>query len=518
MENRVDNREGQRGLMLDDRACAFELETTFDDNVGSYGNMFDIKTLGGEISIYAMDIYVDLTKPVNYEIYTKPNSFKDDNGKLSLKAWTLVKKGAVVGTGRHSGTLIRDFSLGNLTMAPNEVRAFYVTLDSSDLRYRDIAQEMPAAVVGDLYIDNEDIAVYVGVSLNGFPLLPSTQFFGKRVWSGRFYYEAQRACIPSASPSMVELPSISPSSYPSTLTPTFQPTLEPSESPSATAPTLLPTLEISAAPSRIEPDEWMCPNNKVLQTAIDGGTGAYGNMFTVTAKREPVKITTLSLHTDYEGGNITAIVYTRLGDFIGYENEPRAWRKISQSTFRGAGHGFFSKIPPEDFEPLYLFANDTVSIYITLTTADMRYSRTNGTLGSSIASNDYIDVSAGVGVADYPFASEFFLYAPRVFNGAIHFNTDADCLPMMNISYSFNVEHPDDITGTDLNRLIENNVEMTARSLISTEPVLAAHARDHQVSIDSARVLQVQGELMAIHGRIALILRSILAHCCSRFM
>ncbi|KAI2507035.1 hypothetical protein MHU86_7420 [Fragilaria crotonensis] len=620
MENHGDNHQGQRGLMLDDRACTFELETTFDDNMGSYGNMFDIKTLGGEISIYAMDIYVDVMKLVNYEIYTKPNSFKDDNGKLSLQPWTLVKKGSVVGAGRHAGTPIRDFSLGKLTMAPNEVRAFYVTLDSSDLRYRNITEEMPTAVVGDLYIDNEDIAVYVGVSVGGFPLLTETPFFGKRAWSGRFYYQAGRTCVPSASPSVVELPSISPtpvpsrpfdtssptaspttadptvgdtfeptvatwnvpsrarsadptetatttepsialsseptvalsfdptiyrssepsvigatleptlatsteptaadtseptespsseptvssfpttsnpspqpSSSPSTLKPTSQPTLEPSESPTVPAPTLLPTLEISATPSRAQPDEWICSNKKVLQTALDGGTGAFGNMFTVTAKGEPVRITTLSLHTDYEGGNITAMVYTRLGDFAGYENEPRAWRKISHSTFRGAGHGFLSKIPMEEFEPLYLFANDTVAIYITLTTADMRYSRTNSTLGSIIASNDYIDISAGVGVADYPFASEFFLYAPRVFNGAIHFNTDADCLPMMNISYSFNVQHPKDITGIDLNRLIENNVEMTARSLISTEPVLVAQARDHQVSIDCAQVLQVQG-------------------------
>ena len=144
--------------------------------MGSYGNMFDIKTLGGEISIYAMDIYVDVMKFVNYEIYTKPNSFKDDNGKLSLQPWTLVKKGYLMEAGRHEATPIRDFSLGNLTMAPNEVRAFYLTLDSSDLRYRNIIEEMPTAVVGDIYFDNEDIAVYVGVSIGGFPILTGAPF------------------------------------------------------------------------------------------------------------------------------------------------------------------------------------------------------------------------------------------------------------------------------------------------------------------------------------------------------
>jgi hypothetical protein len=47
----MEKNENQRRLMLDDTACTFELETTFDDNMGSYGNMFDVKTLDGEISI-----------------------------------------------------------------------------------------------------------------------------------------------------------------------------------------------------------------------------------------------------------------------------------------------------------------------------------------------------------------------------------------------------------------------------------------------------------------------------------
>jgi hypothetical protein len=54
-------------------------------NMGSYGNMFDIKTLGGEIYIYTIGIYVDVISSVNYKVYTsKLGSFKDNNVKLSL--------------------------------------------------------------------------------------------------------------------------------------------------------------------------------------------------------------------------------------------------------------------------------------------------------------------------------------------------------------------------------------------------------------------------------------------------
>ena len=86
-------------------------------NMGSFGNMFDIKTLGGEISIYAIGIYVDVTTSVNYEIYTsKLNSFNDDNGKLSLLPMDISQERICDGAGRRLGTPIRDFAIGNLTI------------------------------------------------------------------------------------------------------------------------------------------------------------------------------------------------------------------------------------------------------------------------------------------------------------------------------------------------------------------------------------------------------------------
>ena len=579
-ENELDERDG---------ACnSYSLTSSYDDNLGSYGNMFDVRTYDEEITLFGVDFYTDITDKVTYKIYTKSNSFHDDGGKEGLSAWTLLKTGSTFGAGWKKGTPVRDFPMGNLTMAPNEKRSFYVTLTTTDLRYRDIRGERPDAVVGDTYVQNEDLEIQVGVSLGNYPLTGKNTFFGKRGWSGSLhYYLAGHTCAPSTSPSMLDSqsPSSSPSQNPSaspsmldsqspsssqsqnpsgpldtpsptvtlstapstppslaaSVEPTIEPSLAspteptitlstaPSPAPSIAAsgePTIEPSLaasidptastpvpsptpssapslsldpssapstvpmalpSLSMSPSRDQPDEWECSDNNAVETTFDGGTGAYGNMFTVTAKEEAVRITTLSFHTDNSKGNVTAMVYTKMGDFVGYENEPRAWKKISESTLWGAGGGYPSMIPIMDFESVHLLPNETAAFYITLTTADIRYSNTkNTTLGSPIASDDYLDVSAGVGLADYPFASEYFLYAPREFNGVVHFSKEADCLPLLKMTYSFNIHHPADIVGSELYRLVANNVETSARSLLDTQPILLDWAKNHHVSVDSA--------------------------------
>lgn len=248
------------------------------------------------------------------------------------------------------------------------------------------------------------------------------------------------------------------------------------------------------SPSRKELDDWKCADNQILTTLLNGTTGAYGNMFTVTAKATPIRITTLSFHTRNQDEDVTVLVYTKQGNFVGFENEPRAWRKISDVSLRGAGPGYASKIPFQDFEPVFVFPNQTAAFYITLKTADMLYSLTNSTLGSTVVSNNYLDVNAGVGLADFPFASEFFLYAPRVFNGVVHYSSDARCLPMMNITFSMNINYASELPGSELNRLVADNVEMAARTLMDTDLTLLDYAKNHKVSVDSAIVVQAKGK------------------------
>jgi hypothetical protein len=221
-----------------------------------------------------------------------------------------------------------------------------------------------------------------------------------------------------------------------------------------------------------------------------------GNMFTVTAKaKTPIKITTLSFHTLNQEKDVTVIVHTKQGDFVGFEESTPGMEGNFRSVHEGSWPGVREPNPFQDFEPVFVYPNETVSFYITLKTAEMMYSIANGTLGSAVASNEYLQVNAGVGVADFPFASEYFLYYTRAFNGVVHYSSDARCLPMMNITFALNINYSSDLPGSDLNRLVADNVEMTARKLMDMDSRLLEYAMKYKVSVvDSAIAVRAQGK------------------------
>jgi len=509
---------GSRG----EESCAKEIETTYLDNLGSYANMFDIKTYDS-MEIYAVDIYTDVTKEIFYQIYTKPNSFKDNGGLRDLSVWTLLKEGSVIGRGFGNGTAIRDFDVGNLTIDAEETVAFYITLNTTDLRYRNISGEMPLATAGDIYTQNEDMEIHVGISIGEYPLRRnSTFFYDQRVWSGTLHYIVDRPC-PSSTPSI--LPSNPPSEFasgtPATLgnsevsaesqylttaisqSPSFVPSFVPSFIPS-----FAPSLSTSSSPSfpdiTVRPDlqtvnKNSCYQSDTLVTPLNGTTGAYGSIFSVTSKEETLEITTLSFHTDFSGGNVTAIVYTKIGDFVGYENDPSAWKRISQSTFRGSGSGHGSTISKDEFESVLLYPMETASFYVTLTTADLRYSRPDTLeLGDKIVSNRYLDVNAGYGLADYPFASEFFIYSPRLFNGIVHYDRGSDigsaCLSNTNVTYIFNIVHSKGVAESEIFQLVANRCDEVARGLMVSNDELRNFREEYNMSLDIASARRSDGK------------------------
>ena len=816
----------------DGETCDTSLLTTYYDNLGSFGNMFDILTYEKDISLYQFDFYTDLTSEVQYELYTKHNGFRDDHAKTNLDKWTLLQKGTATGMGIRRGTPIH--LKDSLWIPSNSKRAFFITLTTTDIRYRNIEHDMPHAVVGTPFVSDENLEIHVGVSVGEYPI--GRTFFGKRAWSGTLHYIANAACPseePSGTPSDTpstdypsRLPSWMPSGYPTgrpscvptttptqtpttaiptpdptthapilpdetleptvvasesptleqttvsptqnpitvsptqsstieptTLTPTpvptthapikpddtleptlvasdtptvqpttssptpaptthaptkpnetleptivasatptiqpttssptpaptthapikpdetleptmvesaapimgpttdapskitptpdpttrsptvlgdtFEPTVTATEAPTPTTtdeltikqttpdptthsptapgdtmepittatitptdepstalhPTLFPTThsptmqgdtreptniassgptqfpstasptqipraspsrtptrpgdtfgptnQSSSAPSKIpsssapiessfnpsvhiflrtdnfflEPprpaptpapptgapvtrrpssapiERSACQDHHEVQTTFAGGTGAFGNMFTVTSKDRALAISTVSFHTDYDG-DVTAEVYTRAGDFVGFENDPHAWTRVARAAVHGAGMDHGSVIPKEHFDAIHMKPNETVSLYVTLTTADIRYTRTNRTLGEPLASHEFLDVNAGAGLADYPYATEFFLYVPRAFNGIVHFDIDAECLPTVDVTYSFNVQAPKAYDQPKVMHLVENSVEQAMRGLFGSEFVLMEHAEKHKAGID----------------------------------
>ena len=502
---------------LEYQGCVNELTTTFQDNLGSYGNMFDIYTYES-MELYGIDIYTDRNSTVDYEIYTKANTFKEDSGKENITSWTLLIEGSAIGQGRRSPTPVRGFQ--PLIIPFHTTMAFYVTLTTPDIRYRDIRMEMPNAQVGDVFTKNDDLEIRVGISVGEYPM--ATSFFGRRAWSGTLHYVLENSCpsaAPSPAPSRTESllpstpqPSVPPSMVESltpsqreSLTPSQRESLTPSQTESLTpsqreslTPSLLPSPQESMFPTA-EPTQvaskflGQCTEEGTINTTVEGGTGAFGSMFTVTSHNSSLKITSLSFHTDFTEGPITAQVFTKKGDFIGFENLPEAWLQIAESVLIGEGAGLRTKIPTNDFDAVNMYPHETRAFYITLTSADIRYSRTNVTLGEPVVGNEVLSVNAGAGLADYPFATKFFIYEPREFNGAVHYNSAVECLPTDDVAYVFHVHHSPGMREVDLTRLLNINVHTTMQGLFETDPTLLEYQASNHLRLERTTTI-VTGE------------------------
>lgn len=233
--------------------------------------------------------------------------------------------------------------------------------------------------------------------------------------------------------------------------------------------------------------------NNILATQLDGDTGAFGNMFTVTSGNETIEISSISVHTDFASGTVTALVYVKEGGYLGFENDPVAWRKVAESTVLGNGAGKPTMIPREHFDPITMGPDQTIALYVTLDKPDIRYTRTATPAGNPVASSAQLSINAGAGLADYPFATEFFMYQPRVFNGLIHYASAADCYPLSEVGYAFNVHHSRSISQRQLTGQVASSLEQVVVGLVESQPTLRAFKQDHAMSVHEVRVTPTGG-------------------------
>jgi hypothetical protein len=449
------------------QGCDSDLTTSYDDNLGSYGNMFDVAAHSTAIEVHGVDFYTDLIEPVTYEIFTRPGSYKagmylerslrdDERNGIDENAtytnvenmrslnWTLVKRGTTIGRGSGQGTPVRNFVPFNVP--PSSVQGFYVTLTQADVRYRDISVDRPDAKVGDTYFDNDDLEIQIGVSVGTYP--GGGVYYGPRVWSGAIVYTADHACpseVPSAAPSRT--PSIAPSEI------------------------------ASEVPSLGVPDFGNCTEASSLETTLEGGTGSYGNMFTVTSKKR-VSVTSLDINaatTDV----IYVEVYTRNGGYSGFSEDPASWRRVTAANVTGAGIGEPTSIPDEAFEDVHMRANETRAFYVTLSTADIEYSRTSADVGDALVSDGFLAVNVGAGLAAPDFGGS--LFEPRLFNGVVHYRHDDDCIEDVTtvVAYNFKIQHEASMAESEVVQSVNDNVQTTVSALVEIDSALRTYATEY---------------------------------------
>merc|ERR1712071_509398 len=106
-----------------------ELVSTFNDNNGSGGNMFDIKALQ-ELSVTEMDIHTSAAGNVVATLYTKAGTYVGSENNSG--AWTQIASVTVASQGQGTPTPIPGFST-LVPVASGAIQAFFVIVSS--IRY-----------------------------------------------------------------------------------------------------------------------------------------------------------------------------------------------------------------------------------------------------------------------------------------------------------------------------------------------------------------------------------------------
>lgn len=350
------------------------LETTFRGENGSYGNMFTIRNVSPAdraLSVLNLEIHTDLTTPgVRVEVYAMRGPYVGHETRPD--AWTLVCNATLAGSARGfrkptpvppEDFLDRTGDDGSrkkktlLMLEPGDELSFYVTLRTKNLRYSNGSNHTA------VYVRDANLAILEGSGVGGYPF---DNPLSPRVWNGAINYEL---------------------------------------GPPAVAPSPTPTTTAAG----------------VLETTRQGGSGAYGNMFDVSAiGGKDVVVTGLNFYTDVTI-DVTVEVYVTRSN-VPYRfarEEPSEWIVVASGIVTGLGPDSFT--PSPDFvATVSIPAGRVRGFYVTLTTPDVRYTRGAST-GAPYASDGTLEIREGAGVPQYPFGESVF--EPRVWNGAILYST-----------------------------------------------------------------------------------------------
>jgi len=308
----------------------------------------------------------------------------------------------------------------------------------------------------------------------------------------------------------------------------------PSSAPSFSLDTDAPS--ISSAPSesikhsyaKHAEEEGLCPAEDSLETTFEDGTGSFGGLFDVLAKKD-VTLTGIDLNVDWNTGQSAHIlIYARQGSWFGHQNNAASWPYLIVNTTLDRPLSFHNRsmegpyiqidtkrnsaiVPSKAFTPLVMKIGETWSLYVCTSLADFRY--TLGTsIGKTFAANPELQIMEGAGAADYPpfrggnpanGGAEYTFYAPRVFNGNLRYDYTTECpsvapssvystpaptvTPMLTttVSFTFYVEHsPEKLKGVVTNDMSVGVRDVMDQFLGGNEDILYGHAKNDGLVIE----------------------------------
>jgi len=156
--------------------AAASITTTFSQNDGASGAMFDLTTNGSAITLTGLSLLDNSTAALTLDVYIKSGSYVGFD--TTPGAWTLVSTSAVA-TGKGNSTPT-PVSLTPFTLAANKTYGIYVTFTTTSNPPNMLYTR------GSNSYSNSDLSLSLGEGLNG--LFGATSVFPGRTWDGTLDY------------------------------------------------------------------------------------------------------------------------------------------------------------------------------------------------------------------------------------------------------------------------------------------------------------------------------------------
>ena len=377
-----------------------ELVSSYAGGNGSFGNVFDVVAKRDALLITSLDLHTRVLTPANAEpdvdvqVYTKAGTHADYSTEADRSKWRKVVDTKIRGMGNMNASPIPQEAFEAFTIAPGEIHALYVTLNSADIRYT--SSNVP---FGEPVVSNEHIDILQGSGIGDFPWGPA---FKGRQWNGSIKYKVlDPATADAAADDVATTEATGDTSNTDALADAGLMTAGQSKI------TTKSTANIKTRRNPISGGRQKGGKHS-LSTSFDADNGGCGTQFNVEASSD-VKITSLGAHIRSTGSHDIA-VYMKQGTHEGYELSPEAWEHLYSGAVDAKGPGEPTVI--DGFADVSVGAKSSVAFYISSQESDLRY-----TTGDRPASDSTITISGGAGISDPNFQGKAF--TPRAANVVI---------------------------------------------------------------------------------------------------
>lgn len=163
-------------------AQAGALTTIYAGNNYQNGNMFDVVTLNGALTVTGLNLNISSNTTV--QVYKKSGTWVGSENNAG--AWTLVDSGFVTTAGFDTASF---YDVADFTLDANSVTGLYITSVSDYLEYTN------GTAVGTIAAANADLQILEGAG-NAYAFSTT---FTPRIWNGGIEYVAATAVPEPAS-------------------------------------------------------------------------------------------------------------------------------------------------------------------------------------------------------------------------------------------------------------------------------------------------------------------------------